>query len=79
MLRRSLALGLILAALNAQAETRLTVRFANPAWNGVTIPAGQQCAKQGGAGSTPALNLFDLPCGNSGSDAGVLGERRQTR
>ncbi|MBM3115069.1 hypothetical protein [Jeongeupia naejangsanensis] len=42
---------------------RLTVRFANPAWNGIAIPAGQQCAQLGGKGNTPALNVFDLPSG----------------
>ncbi|MDR3412702.1 MAG: hypothetical protein P4L87_17450 [Formivibrio sp.] len=65
MLRRALPLFLLTVTLAAQAETRLTVRFANPAWNGVTIPAGQQCPKNGGAGATPALNVFDLPPGTA--------------
>ncbi|WP_148714822.1 hypothetical protein [Chitinolyticbacter meiyuanensis] len=54
---------LALTALPALAGPRLTVRFANPAWNGVAVPPGQQCAKLGGQGSTPALNVFDLPPG----------------
>ncbi|HSC78876.1 MAG TPA: hypothetical protein VLC08_00855, partial [Chitinolyticbacter sp.] len=29
----------------------------------VAVPPGQQCAKLGGQGSTPALNVFDLPAG----------------
>lgn len=65
MLNRFLPLLLLGFALSAQAETRLTIRFANPVWNGVTIPAGQQCPKYGGAGSTPALNVFDLPAGTA--------------
>ncbi|GHD56638.1 hypothetical protein [Jeongeupia chitinilytica] len=44
---------------------RLTVRFANPAWNGMAIPAGQQCSQLGGKGNTPALNVFDLPSGTA--------------
>ncbi len=65
MSNRILPLLFLFLALSVQAETRLTVRFANPAWNGVTIPAGQQCPKQGGAGTTPALNVFDLPPGTA--------------
>ncbi len=65
MLNRVLPLLLLCFTLSVQAETRLTVRFANPAWNGVTIPAGQQCPKNGGAGATPALNVFDLPPGTA--------------
>lgn len=65
MPNRILPLLLLASAAMAQAETRLTVRFANPAWNGVAIPVGQQCPKYGGAGSTPALNVFDLPEGTA--------------
>lgn len=65
MFNRVLPLLLLCFALPAQAEARLTVRFANPVWNGVTIPAGQHCPKFGGAGSTPALNVFELPTGTA--------------
>ena len=56
---------LLCLAMPLQAETRLTVRFANSAWNGVSIPVGQQCPRHGGAGATPALNVFDLPTGTA--------------
>lgn len=65
MQQRALPLLLLTLALSAQAQTRLTVRFANPSWNGVTIPVGQQCPKYGGAGATPSLNVFDLPPGTA--------------
>lgn len=62
----ALALFASLAAPAALAEgVRLTVRFANPAWNGVAIPPGQQCAKLGGQGASPALNVYDLPAGTA--------------
>ncbi|TJZ78837.1 hypothetical protein [Chitiniphilus eburneus] len=66
-MKRSLLIALVaLVSLPAFAGPRLTVRFANPAWNGVAVPPGQQCAQLGGQGSTPALNVFDLPQGTGG-------------
>ncbi|UXY16769.1 hypothetical protein N8I74_07035 [Chitiniphilus purpureus] len=61
--RLLIALLTLVAIVPALAAPRLTVRFANPAWTGVAVPPGQQCAKLGGQGSTPALNVFDLPQG----------------
>ncbi|BCL74745.1 hypothetical protein JHS3_04810 [Jeongeupia sp. HS-3] len=66
LLIASLLLAVLFTIQYAQADgPRLTVRFANPAWNGMAIPAGQQCAQLGGKGNTPALNVFDLPSGTT--------------
>ncbi|KPC54746.1 hypothetical protein [Amantichitinum ursilacus] len=53
-----------LISLSAQAAGTLTAHYTSPLWNGSAIPAGQQCAKLGGAGATPGLNVFDIPAGS---------------
>ena len=42
---------------------QLTVSFADGAWNGKTVPSGQQCTKFGGKGATPALVVDNVPAG----------------
>ncbi len=42
---------------------QLNVSFADSAWNGATIPAGQQCSLFGGKGATPALQVSGIPDG----------------
>jgi hypothetical protein len=42
-----------------------TVEFADEAWNGETIPEGQQCAEHGGAGVTPTLDVAGIPEGTT--------------
>ncbi len=39
----------------------LKVSFTDTAWNGKTIPAGQQCPVFGGNGSTPGLTIENIP------------------
>lgn len=39
----------------------LVVEFADPAWDGKVIPKGQHCKKFGGNGSTPPLNVSNIP------------------
>ena len=39
----------------------LEVAFADAAWNGKTVPKGQQCRRFGGNGATPALAVGNLP------------------
>jgi hypothetical protein len=39
----------------------LTVSFADTAWDGKTVPKGQQCNKFGGNGSTPSLVVEGIP------------------
>ncbi len=39
----------------------LQIRFADPRWNGRQIPAGEQCARDGGHGATPALVISNIP------------------
>ena len=41
----------------------LKVSFADPAWKGQTIPAGQHCRLFGGKGDTPALKVENIPVG----------------
>ncbi len=41
----------------------LKVSFADSAWNGDTIPDGQQCTKFYGEGGTPSLRVENIPAG----------------
>jgi hypothetical protein len=59
-----LATALIFAA-PAFAQSALTLQFADPAWDGVTVPAGQQCKLQGGEGATPELDVSGIPAGTT--------------
>lgn len=55
---------LILLTANAYAEIKpLTASLADPTWDGKTVPAGQQCQKFGGKGSTPLISVNDIPEG----------------
>lgn len=58
-------LALSLAATGALAQDGFEISFADPAWDGQTIPEGQHCALQGGEGATPALDLSGLPEGTA--------------
>ncbi|MBV2134538.1 hypothetical protein KRX52_17305 [Pseudomonas sp. MAP12] len=46
-----------------ESPTRLQVAFADPAWDGQTVPAGQRCRWAGGHGSTPRLLVSNIPSG----------------
>lgn len=39
----------------------LTASFTAPGWDGVKVPAGQQCARFGGNGSTPVIKVEHIP------------------
>lgn len=54
------AAALILFA-GAAAASELKVSFADSAWNGKKVPAGQQCTKFGGKGATPSLKVEGIP------------------
>ncbi len=41
----------------------LKVSFADPAWTGKQIPAGQQCQMFSGKGATPPLVVENIPVG----------------
>ena len=67
---KTLILGpvLILIALCSLATTPLAAleaKMADPAWDGVKVPAGQQCQKFGGQGKSPALTVSGIPNGAS--------------
>jgi hypothetical protein len=41
----------------------LTLAFVDPAWDGIKVPAGQECSWAGGAGVSPALQVGNIPAG----------------
>ena len=43
----------------------LKVTFTDPAWTGVSLPAGQQCSRNQGSGSTPPLRVENIPAGTT--------------
>jgi len=49
----------------APSLAKLEVGFADPAWNGRAIPAGQQCSQFGGKGASPALVVKGIPPGTT--------------
>ncbi|MFH2133989.1 MAG: hypothetical protein ABII81_02255 [Pseudomonadota bacterium] len=62
-MKQALFFFLALIAANAYAEDKLKVSLADAAWDGNHIPAGQQCARFGGNGSTPLLKVDQIPNG----------------
>lgn len=58
-------IGVILACLlmlpTVATAADFSVAFADPAWDGKTIPEGQQCSEYGGKGATPALTVTGIP------------------
>ncbi|MGB9150297.1 MAG: hypothetical protein WCB36_08625 [Burkholderiales bacterium] len=62
MKRKTLLLSLLLSPIVAFAQTApLSVSFADTAWDGLNVPAGQHCAKHGGHGVSPALKISQIP------------------
>lgn len=62
----STVFALISASVGAAiAQEDFHATFADAAWNGETIPAGQHCKLQDGDGATPALSLSGLPAGTA--------------
>lgn len=49
--------------LPTQATEKMTASLADTAWNGITIPDGQQCDKFGGQGSSPKIHVANIPAG----------------
>ena len=57
---------LSLLTVNSYASSMsLSVSLADPAWDGKNVPVGQQCKKFGGEGSTPFLNVNQIPSGTN--------------
>jgi len=42
---------------------KLIVSFVDPIWDGIRIPAGQQCTAYGGNGASPRLLIKNIPSG----------------
>ncbi len=59
------ATALLMFSVPAFAQADFSARFADPAWDGVTVPAGQHCPLQGGTGATPAIDVSGLPAGTT--------------
>lgn len=51
------------SAMSPSGASSLHVRFADPAWNGVTIPDHARCSRYGPAGASPELIVTGLPEG----------------
>ena len=63
---RSLALiAAALVVVAAAPSSALEAKLADPAWDGVKVPEGQQCQKFGGQGKSPALAVSGIPSGAS--------------
>ncbi len=56
-----LALLLLLTCPQAGLAGDLTLSFADPAWNGKSVPSGQICKKFGGNGSAPSISVAGIP------------------
>lgn len=41
--------------------TPFAATFTDPAWDGIKVPTGQQCARFGGSGSTPVIKVEHVP------------------
>ena len=54
-----------LLALLVSPLAALEVELADPSWDGVKVPDGQQCQKFGGQGESPALAVSGIPSGAS--------------
>ena len=52
---------LIFVCMGSVNADELTVEFTDSAWDGATIPKGQQCKKFGGKGATPPLRVSNIP------------------
>jgi hypothetical protein len=59
------ALAALLASGPAFAQSEFSAAFADPAWDGVSVPEGQHCGLQGGNGATPPIEVSGLPEGTS--------------
>ncbi len=60
-----LAAALALGSIAAAPASALEAKLADPAWDGVKVPDGQQCQKFGGQGKSPALTVTGIPSGAS--------------
>ncbi len=54
-----------LFAATAHADGTLKASFSDAAWDGIKIPAGQQCARFGGKGATPIIKVEQIPEGTN--------------
>ncbi len=63
-MKRTLAAVIFIGfGLQSAAAQNFTAAFADPAWDGRKLPAGQHCSKFGGKGATPPLRVDGIPTG----------------
>ena len=61
-MKLKLLTSLIIASAFSTYASAVEVKLADPAWDGMNVPAGQQCQKFGGNNpSTPKLMVSDIP------------------
>lgn len=58
---RTTALLVSLSVTHVSFAADFAAEFADPVWDGVTVPAGHQCQKFGGKHGSPALRVSGLP------------------
>lgn len=59
------ATALLVLSGTAFAQADFSASFADPAWDGVTVPSGQHCPLQDGNGATPPINVSGIPAGTT--------------
>lgn len=65
-MKMHLFMTLIMVLMFATNASALDVKFADKAWDGTTVPKGQQCQKFGGINpSTPQWIVSDIPAGSN--------------
>ena len=55
----------LMASVGTVHAASMEVSFADPAWTGSKVPAGQHCKKFGGNGATPPLSVSGVPEGTT--------------
>ncbi|MGR8922010.1 MAG: hypothetical protein ACU85V_20530 [Gammaproteobacteria bacterium] len=61
--RAALLAGALVGSVAPSLASALEVRFADAAWDGVTVPPGSQCGRFDGTGGSPALRVDGIPAG----------------
>jgi hypothetical protein len=62
-MKKTIFVLLALLCASAHADGELKAGFNDNAWDGSKVPAGQQCARFGGKGATPAIRVEQIPTG----------------
>lgn len=69
MMRHKFIIGLMAAAIFMPIQVMaadMTAKITDVAWDGKTVPEGQQCNRFGGKAMSPTLNVMDIPAAADG-------------